>query len=301
MEKLLLHHSVDDGPSSSNPEAAEIHPNQLDIDGAVREMHAVIPQYKATISGLQSRLAVLTKQLEAATNQRDEFRADATAWQQKAHSLEASYVITATKLHAQEAAALQSTSAAQNKIESLEAALATWKARCLEAEAALHDARSKALKVQKHAESQAKLVATQTQTIDRLQATVREQQDDILSALSLVCNRSPPLPKKSNRPLEENKALIYQSWDASKDEIKDINASWKIPAISKSPMKRANNASMPGDSGLDILEPSAGCQRRYVEAENFQKDKPSNLQKHDVGDVVASEIASLHAALRKVI
>jgi hypothetical protein len=157
----------------------------------MKELTAIIPQYRASILALQGRIAVLNKQLEKVTAEKNQLQRDAASWRDAAQRNEASFAEVAAKLHTQEAASLASMTSSQQLAARLESELASLRQQHTVAEKELKEAQCAAQQAQQAVESQQKLLNTQSNTISRLETTVREQQEDIIAALDLVCHQTP--------------------------------------------------------------------------------------------------------------
>ncbi len=151
------------------PAAPETSTSNSNVDAAMNELAAIVPQYRASILALQGRIAILNKQLEQTTAERDHRERDAAAWRDASQRNEARFAEISATLHTQEA----------------ELSFSRQQHSMVEAE--LKKARFEA---QQAVDSQQKLLETQSNTISRLETTVREQQEDIIAALDLVCHRS---------------------------------------------------------------------------------------------------------------
>lgn len=135
-------------------------------------------------------MAVLNKQLEKTTAERDELQIEATRWREMAKRNEASFAGAAAKLHSQEAASIAAVTSSQAAAARLEGEVSALRQRCFVAESEAQEARSAAQQAQHALDSQSKLLEAQSDTISRLESTIREQQEDIIAALDLVCHRS---------------------------------------------------------------------------------------------------------------
>lgn len=157
---------------------------QTPVDIAIRKMEATIPQYRATTTALQSRVALLTKQLQVAVCERDSLKLQVTKWKANAQENEKLYANATARLHSQEAFMASSDKGVQEKLASLETSLLSWRQRAQVAEQELSRMMQDMQIAQKEITEQKKINSLQKSTIERLEATIKEQQQDIHAALS---------------------------------------------------------------------------------------------------------------------
>lgn len=294
-------------------EAAAAGPGPGEVGAAVVELQAIVPQYRASIAALQGRVAVLGKQLEAAQGEAAAAAADAVRWRAAAEAGEASFAGAAVKAHAQEAAALAAASSQQAAQAAAEAEAARWRRHAEEAEGAAAATAAQAQRSQREAQAAARLAAAQTDTIARLEATVREQQEDILAALALVCapggGHTPPL-RRYREEVERGEAaggeLPLEGIDASLDLLEKRVGVKEGPAAAP---QEATGAS--GGSGEDWTIPAAGApvtqalpEKQRIKAALSPTKVPK--QRRSGGGApamtaLAADIAALRDALRQVL
>lgn len=274
-----------------------------DVGHAVHELEAIVPRYRSAIAALQSRVSLLQSQHAAVAKERDQLQGEATTWREAAEQHKAAFIEASAKLHTQEAAALASASSAAARLEQAGSSAASWRRSCQQAEAAAAEARAAAETAQRELLVQKKLVATQVETIARLEQTVREQQEDIIAALDLVCHRS-PAPPQNARPVETSspemllvgekarnvparqEATASASWVDGLDNGED----WSIPA-----------GSTAAKESQGTLE--KGAQRREALAPSPVKQKLEARSGGGAGGMaqLAADIAALQSALKDIL
>ena len=187
-----LEHQRNEAIASIPPQIANESPSteQQEVDAAVQQLQAIVPQYRASIAALQGRVAVLNKQLVKTTGERDEFQIEVTRWKEAAKKNEACFAGAAAKLHSNEAASLAAVTSSQALTARLEGEVSSLRHRCSRVENEAGEARNAAQHAQQVVDSQSKLLESQADTIARLESTIREQQEDIIAALDLVCHRT---------------------------------------------------------------------------------------------------------------
>jgi hypothetical protein len=204
----------------------------------MKELAAIVPQYRASILALQGRIAVLNKQLEQVTAEKNKMQQDAARWRNAAQRNEACFADVAVKLHTQEAASLASKTSSQQLSARLEAELATLKQQYAMAEKELKEARNAAQQAQQAVNSQQTLLSTQSNAITRLETTVKEQQEDIIAALDLVCHRNGSGGGNASNTNQFDIDAIIDFLDATGVSTKPETSSgveegdWTIPADS---------------------------------------------------------------------
>ena len=162
---------------------------RVDVDTAIQEIEAIVPQYRAAIAALQGRNAILAKQLQKCTAENLHLSKEAARFKAAAERNSASFATSAAKMHSQEAAALKAVSTSRDTQNRLENEVLLWQRKFKDAAAEVADLKGVVKTGQEELVGQGKLLTMQSDTICRLEATVREQQEDIIAALDLVCNR----------------------------------------------------------------------------------------------------------------
>jgi chromosome segregation ATPase len=154
------------------------------VDDAIQEMEATIPQYRATTCVLQTRVSLLTKQLQMAVCECEYLKLQLTKWKSRAQQNETFYAKATAKLHSQEALMYASDQNVQEKVATLEMDLLSWRRRAEIAEQDLSETRRDLQLAQRENAEQKKITSLQKSTIESLEATLKEQQQDIQAALS---------------------------------------------------------------------------------------------------------------------
>jgi len=338
-ELLELHAASANAPTAANEPAVVPEPSPCfvstsnhDVDSAMKEFTAIIPQYRASIVALQGRIALLNKQLQKAAAERAQLQRDASTWRDAAQRNEACFADVAAKLHTQEAASLASKTSSQQLTARLESEVSSLKQQHAIARKELEEARHAARQAQQAVDSQQELLDTQSNTIARLETTVREQQEDIIAALDLVCNqttsgsasdlagaRATDTSTNLNKfDIDANlnfldtigvpgKPTISASTPAGGDKIED----WTIPAAIAAAAGGGDNS---GEDNLEtwLTNPSFDSMDTKTSATNGMKSKMKieqhpaltskikNQQSVEMQDL-ASDIAALKDALQLVL
>lgn len=199
--------------TSSKPHINGITGNVLNVsnppvDVAVRELQAIVPQYRAAANALQGHASVLKAQLSEAVKERDELLSEATTWRQAAEKHESLFATTAAKLHAQEAKSMAETAALQEQCDGLTAQLHEAEKQCAAAERAAADAEHRMKFLQTELRDKERVCAAQEETIVQLEGTVKEQQEDIVAALNLAAGR----PTEGSHALKTAKERGFSSY-----------------------------------------------------------------------------------------
>lgn len=153
---------------------------------AVRELEAIIPQYRAAASALQGHADVLKAQLATVSKERDALKAELRHYQALAENHEALYASTAAKLYTLDARTVTDTISLKEKCDMLEQQLAvvTNEARTAEDDALKNQ--QEVQRLQASLKEKERLCGIQEETIHQLEHTIQEQQRDIISALDLA-------------------------------------------------------------------------------------------------------------------
>ncbi|KAG7668302.1 hypothetical protein Ndes2526B_g00972 [Nannochloris sp. 'desiccata'] len=303
-----------------------------DVDTAMKELSAIIPQYRASILALQGRIAVLNKQLEQLTAERDQLQRDASTWRDAAERNEACFAGVAAKLHTQEADSLASKTSSQQRTARLESEISLLQQQHATAKKELKEARYAAQQAQQAVDSQQKLLNTQSNTIARLETTVREQQEDIIAALDLVCHKTGggngvPLAGTSGTDMSKN--IKKCDIDASLDFLDTIGAPGKPKQTARArasagggdvedwtiPASTAGGGDIDGEDDLQtwLHNPSFDSMDAKNKANNGMKGNmkiqqqqqapPSKTKSHNSAEMqdLAADISALRDALQRVL
>ncbi|KAI3425766.1 hypothetical protein D9Q98_007741 [Chlorella vulgaris] len=162
------------------------------VEAAMRQLEAVVPQYRAAASSLQGQVNVLKEKLAAAEREHAALQEELSKWRSVAQTHEASYAEAAARLHTQEAQSLAANTQVQSQTGRLQSDVEGLRRRCAELASRLKESQHTVEQLQGSLASTQKLSETQQQTIAQLEGTIQEQQADIRSALELVSSQ----PKK---------------------------------------------------------------------------------------------------------
>jgi hypothetical protein len=292
----------------------------------MKELAAILPQYRASILALQGRIAVLTKQLEQATAEKERLTREAATWREAAQRNESSFADVAAKLHTQEAASLASKTSAQQLVSRVEAELHSVKQQYAVAVAELKDARDAAQQAQHAVDSQQKLLNTQANTISRLETTIREQQEDIIAALDLVCHRTAAvgsggknsISSKNEFNIDENLDFLdnlgrnVSSGEGTTREALEEEENWTIPASGTTAAGGISGCLATDNDSLEtwLHNPSSNIPSKHPSP--LKNKKQNNLgegqatgRKNQLDNSVemadlANDIAALRDALQRV-
>lgn len=197
------------------------------VEKEIEKLHAVVPQYRAAATALQSHASLLQTQLAAVTQERDQLQKEVQKWQESAQKLESLCSDVTSKLHSQEASTLASTTTRRALTEQLKVEAATWHQKWKESEKKAEEYLAQAQRAQRDNDTHNQIIAKQRQTIAHLEHSVREQQEDIIAALDLV-NYSRDISAIQNEEKKENaQHVLHKNMESRQDKG---SSEWKIPA-----------------------------------------------------------------------